>query len=452
MKIENDLGNDRISGLVWKIAIPSMLAQFVSVCYSIVDRIYVGNIPEVGDVSLAGVGICGPVVTMIGSVAFLVGVGGAPMMSIQMGAGRDWKARRILANAFLMLAVLSVLLVAAVLPIREPMLRLFGASGVTYAYAETYFTIYLCGTLFALMSTGMNQYIICQGFAVEGMKSVILGAVCNIVLDPVFIFVFDMGVAGAALATVISQAASAAYVLSFLFGKRTKVRITFGGYDPQIMGKILVMGMTPFLIVAIDNVMIIAMNAVLQKDGGPERGDALITCNAIVQSFMLALTMPLGGISAGTQSILSYNFGAKQIDRVIKAQKYIMAMCAGFTAIMFVLARVGGNLFVSMFTKDPELAAQAVEAIRICTLAVVPLGIQYAIVDGFTGLGQVQLALPLSAWRKAVYFTAVFILPAVLGADYVFYAQPISDVLGPLTSVTVFILLNRKVLTAGMNA
>ena len=204
MKIENDLGNDRISGLVWKIAIPSMLAQFVSVCYSIVDRIYVGNIPEVGDVSLAGVGICGPVVTMIGSVAFLVGVGGAPMMSIQMGAGRDWKARRILANAFLMLAVLSVLLVAAVLPIREPMLRLFGASGVTYAYAETYFTIYLCGTLFALMATGMNQYIICQGFAVEGMKSVILGAVCNIVLDPVFIFVFDMGVAGAALATVIS--------------------------------------------------------------------------------------------------------------------------------------------------------------------------------------------------------------------------------------------------------
>ncbi len=452
MKIENDLGNDRISGLVWKIAIPSMLAQFVSVCYSIVDRIYVGNIPEVGDVSLAGVGICGPVVTMIGSVAFLVGVGGAPMMSIQMGAGRDWKARRILANAFLMLAVLSVLLVAAVLPIREPMLRLFGASGVTYAYAETYFTIYLCGTLFALMATGMNQYIICQGFAVEGMKSVILGAVCNIVLDPVFIFVFDMGVAGAALATVISQAASAAYVLSFLFGKRTKVRITFGGYDPQIMGKILVMGMTPFLIVAIDNVMIIAMNAVLQKYGGPERGDALITCNAIVQSFMLALTMPLGGISAGTQSILSYNFGAKQIDRVIKAQKYIMAMCAGFTAIMFVLARVGGNIFVSMFTKDPELAAQAVEAIRICTLAVVPLGIQYAIVDGFTGLGQVQLALPLSAWRKAVYFTAVFILPAVLGADYVFYAQPISDVLGPLTSVTVFILLNRKVLTAGMNA
>ena len=162
--------------------------------------------------------------------------------------------------------------------------------------------------------------------------------------------------------------------------------------------------------------------------------------------------MPLGGISAGTQSILSYNFGAKQIDRVIKAQKYIMAMCAGFTAIMFVLARVGGNIFVSMFTKDPELAAQAVEAIRICTLAVVPLGIQYAIVDGFTGLGQVQLALPLSAWRKAVYFTAVFILPAVLGADYVFYAQPISDVLGPLTSITVFVLFNRKVLTAGMNA
>lgn len=448
MKFENDLGKDRIGPLVWKIAIPSMLAQFVSVCYSIVDRIYVGRIPDVGAVSLAGVGICGPVVTMVGSVAFLVGVGGAPMMSAQMGAGRERRAKTIVANSFLLLAVLAVLLVALILPFREPMLRLFGASGTTYAYAERYFTVYLCGTIFALMATGMNQFVICQGFAVEGMKAVMLGAVTNIILDPIFIFVFHMGVGGAAAATVLSQMASASYVLCFLFGKRTKIKITFRGYNLRLMAKILGKGMTPFLIIAADNVMIIAMNAVLQRYGGPEQGDALITCNAIVQSFMLAMTMPLGGISAGTQSILAFNFGAGRPDRVERAQKYIMAMCAGFTAIMFLMARVGGQAFVSLFTEDPELAAMACRAIRICTLAAIPLGVQYAIVDGFTGLGLVSLALPLSAWRKVVYFAAVFILPGIWGAENVFYAQPISDVIGPFTSIAVFLLLNKKVLAA----
>ena len=228
MASENDLGRDRMGRLVWRIAVPSMLAQFVSVLYSIVDRMYVGHIPDVGDLSLAGVGICGPIVTMIGSFAFLVGIGGAPMMSIQLGAGRKDQAEQIVANSFLMLAVLSVLLTLAAFVFREPMLRLFGASGATYPYAERYFTIYVSGTVFALMASGMNQFVISQGFALAGMKSVVLGAVCNIVLDPILIYGMKMGVAGAALATILSQGASAAYVLRFLLGKKPQVRITFG--------------------------------------------------------------------------------------------------------------------------------------------------------------------------------------------------------------------------------
>ena len=297
MAAENNLGKDKVSRLVWRIAIPSMLGQFVSVLYSIVDRMYIGNIPEIGDVALAGVGVCGPVVTMVGSVAVLVGVGGAPLVSIRMGEEDLSAAKKVLANCFLMLIVFSVLLIGGILPFREPMLRLFGASDATYPFAEEYFTAYLCGTFFALAASGLNQFIICQGFAKIGMASVMLGAALNIVLDPVFIFALDMGVRGAAIATVISQAASAAFVIRFLFGKRVQVPITFGGYDVRVMGRVLVMGFTPFLIVAVDNVMIIAMNAILQRTGGAD-GDMLVTCNTIVQSFMLVVTMPLGASAA----------------------------------------------------------------------------------------------------------------------------------------------------------
>ena len=273
MAAENDLGRDNIKKLVIRIAVPSMLAQFVSVLYSIVDRMYIGNIPVSGDMALAGAGVCGPVVTMIGSVAFVVGIGGAPLMSMKMGQGDNKAAERILANCFLMLALCSVLMVACIYPIRIPMLRYFGASDTTLPYANAYFTIYLTGTVFALMSTGMNQFIICQGFAKTGMYSVIIGAVLNIVLDPVFIFGFHMGVSGAATATVLSQTASCAFVLKTLFGKTVPVRITFGGYDWRLIRRILTIGFTPFIIIAMDNVMIITMNAILQKYGGAARGD-----------------------------------------------------------------------------------------------------------------------------------------------------------------------------------
>ena len=444
--MQNNLGSDPIRPLVWRIAFPSMLAQFVSVLYSIVDRIYISNIPLTGETALAGVGVCGPVVTMLGAFAFLVGVGGAPLMSINMGAGRPEEARRILSNSFLVLCVCAVVLTAVVFPLQRPMLMFFGASEVTYPYAEEYFSIYLCGTVFNLLSLGMNQFIISQGLAKKGMFSVVLGAALNIALDPLFIFAFDMGVAGAAVATVLSQLASCVYVLCVLFGRSVQVRIGFGCYSLKLIGRILITGISPFLIIFVDSVMIISMNAVLQSYGGAELGDRLITCATIAQSFMLVVTMPLGGISGGTQTILAFNYGAHRRDRILQAEKHIALLCVGYTALMFALARLGGGLFVRLFTTEPELAAEALDAIRICTLAVIPLGIQYAIVDGFTGMAQVKLALPLSAFRKVVYFAALFWLPAAFGARAVFYAEPVSDVLGPIASVIIYAVFIKKIL------
>ena len=444
MTIENDLGRDDIKKLVWRIAIPSMMAQFVSVLYSIVDRMYIGNIPEAGTFALAGAGVCGPVVTMIGSVAFWVGIGGSPLMSMSLGQGNAKRAKQILANSFLLLAVASVLLMLLVYPFREPMLRFFGASDTTLPYADTYFSIYLSGTFFALMATGMNQFIISQGFAKIGMYSVMLGAVLNIILDPVFIFLLNMGVAGAALATILSQMANCIFVLSFLFGKRAIVRITFGNYNMRLMGRILVLGFTPFIIIAMDNVMIITMNSILQTYGGPQEGDMLITCATIVQSFMLVITMPLGGITGGTQTILAFNYGAGKNDRVKSAQKYIFLLGGIYTLILFILARTSGSLFVRLFTSDAALAGESVRLIRVYTLAVVPLSIQYEIVDGFTGLGMVHLSLPLSFFRKGVYFLALFILPYLGEARSVFYAEPISDIISPAVSIIIYVIAMRK--------
>lgn len=446
MKRENDLGRDPIRSLVLRVALPSMLAQFVSVFYSIVDRMYIGNIPEIGDTALAGVGICGPIVTLVGAFAFLVGVGGAPLMSIKLGEGDRDAAEHILANCFLMLLVLSAVLTAVSLLIREKLLMWFGASTVTFPYANAYITIYLMGTVFALMSSGLNQFIVCQGFANAGMRSVLLGAVLNIVLDPILIFLLDMGVQGAALATVISQMASCAYVLLFLFGRRPPVRITFGHYRLKTVRSVLTVGMTSFLIIAMDNVMIIAMNAILQKYGGAGEGDMLVTCATIMQSFMLMITMPLGGITGGTQSILGFNYGACRPDRVLEAQKYIAMLCVAFTTIFFLIAQLIPQSFVLIFTRDPDYVATASRAIRIFTLGIIPMGLQYTIVDGFTGMGVVRASLPLSFWRKGLYFVSLFALPALFGAQAVFLTGPIADFGGAAVSVLVYRLTIQKIL------
>ena len=447
MSARNDLGRDEIGKLVLRIALPSMLAQFVSVLYSIVDRMYIGHIPGEGDAALAGVGVCGPVVTMAGSVAFLIAVGGAPLMSMRMGEGREDEAARILSTCARMLVAAAVLLMALVLPLRRPMLRLFGASEATYPCAEAYFTVYMCGTLFALLASGLNQFIIAQGFARTGMLLVMLGAALNLLLDPVFIFLLGWGVRGAAAATVLSQLVSAAGALWFLTRGQAALRLTRQPFSAQIAKKVLRLGFAPFSIIAVDNAMIIAMNAVLQRYGGAAHGDMLVTCATIAQSFMLVVTMPLGGITSGTETILAFNYGALRVDRVREGQRRIFSLCVLYTAVMFVLARLAGPLFVRLFTQDAQQAALSFWAIRVCTLAVIPLGVQYEVVDGFTALGQVRLAFALSFFRKLVYFIALFALPALLGARAAFYAEPVSDVIGPAVSICVHRIMMNRVLS-----
>ena len=445
MKLENNLDTDHIGGLVWRLAFPSMLAQFVSVLYSIVDRMYIGNIPEIGETALAGVGVCGPIVTLVSSFAFLVGIGGAPLMSIRLGEKNERAAEQILANCFLMLAVLSGILTVASLALREKLLWTFGAGEGTFDYANQYITIYLLGTVFALMSVGMNQFIICQGFAKIGMKSVIIGAVTNIVLDPIFIFALNMGVRGAAVATVISQIASCGYALRFLFSDRIPIKITFKGYDWNVIKRVLQIGLSPFTIIAMDNILIIALNTVIQRMGGPGQGDTLLTCTTIVQSFMLVVTMPLGGITGGTQTILGYNYGAKRPDRIWRAEKWIGGISLCFTTIMFLVAQLIPEVFVRLFTQNEEYMKLSVWAIRVYTLGIIPLAIQYTIVDGFTGMGIASIAMSLSTWRKLVFLAGVFIIPGWKGITNVFYTEPLSDYLGTIVSVIVFCLLFKRV-------
>ena len=445
MKMENDLGRDDIRLLVMRIALPSMLAQFVSVLYSVVDRMYIGNIPEIGETALAGVGVCGPIVTLITAFGSLVGIGGAPLMSIRLGEKDEKGASQILANCFLLLSVISVAITALSLLMKNKLLVWFGASPAIFPYADDYITIYLLGTIFALLSIGMNQFIICQGFAKTAMKSVVLGAVVNIALDPVFIFACGMGVKGGALATVLSQMASAGYVLLFLFGKKVPVPITFGGYQWRIMKRVILLGLSPFLIIAFDNVLIIAMNASLQHFGG-EEGDMLLTCNTIVQSFMLMVTMPLGGITGGTQTILGYNFGARRSDRVLAAQQYIVILAMVFTAVMFVIAQTVPQYFVQIFTREPEYVALTVRSIRIFTLGIIPLAVQYEIVDGYTGMGIAPIAISLSTVRKTLYLLGVALIPIFFGVEAVFYTEPISDFLGTAVSITVYLTTMKKIL------
>lgn len=383
MKLENNLGEDPIGKLVMRLAIPSMFAQFVSVLYSIVDRMFIGNIKEIGEVALAGVGVCGPIVTLLSSFAALIGIGGAPLMSMKMGAKDEKGAEKILANCFLMLLVISGVLMAVAFLLKEQMLWWFGAGERTFSYANEYITIYLMGTVFAILTVGMNQFIICQGFAKVGMISVLIGAVCNIILDPICIFVFHMGVKGGAFATILSQMASCIFVLQFLFSKKVPIRITFGGYHKNIMKRVLTLGFTPFIIIAFDNILIISLNAILQKYGGV-KGDMLLTCGTIVQSFMLLVTMPLGGITGGTQAILAYNYGAGNTERIKKAEKYIAAYALVFTGILFLAAQIIPEYFVKIFTQNETYISLTVWAIRVYTLGIIPLALQYTIVDGLS--------------------------------------------------------------------
>ena len=455
MQKTTDLGKDKVPLLVLKLAVPSMIAQFVNVLYSTVDRMFIGNIPRIGDEALAGVGVCGPIVTLLTSFGTLIGLGGSILMAMRMGAGRKKQAENILAHSFILLVLFSALLTFFFLLIKGHLLIWFGASAATFPYADSYLTIYTAGTFFALMAVGLNYFITCQGFPGIGMLTVIIGALTNILLDPVFIFGFHMNVAGAAIATVIAQFVSCAFAFRFLTGKKIPVKITLlrkRNLSPVILQKILTLGISPFLILATDSVILIVLNTVLQTYGGPSEGDLLITCATIVQSYMMLITGPMLGISSGTQAILSYNYGAKNIDRVKSAEKYILLLCLCFTAMMFLVSRTIPEYFIRIFTRDPGQTDLCVWGIHVFTLMIIPLSFQYVFVDGFTALGRSKTALFLSVFRKGDYMLFTIVLPAFFGARSAFYAQPLADGISAVMSSVAFLLIFRKHLEKRMLA
>lgn len=444
MRVSTDLGRDSIPSLVLRLAIPSMIAQFVNVLYSIIDRIYIGHIPEIGNLALAGVGVCGPIVTFLSSFGTLIGLGGSVIMGIHLGERNREKARQVLANAFFLLCCISIALTVIFLFSKEQLLMWFGASPITFPYANTYMTIYTAGTFFALMAVGLNYYINCQGFPVVGMATVLIGAASNIILDPVFIFVFKMDVAGAAVATVISQFASCAFALWFLLGEKVHVPISFGNYSLKVMGRILCLGFSPFMILATDSLILILMNSALQTYGGPEQGDMLITCTTIAQSYLLMITAPMLGISGGTQAILSFNYGAHRADRIRQAEKFILKLMCLFTSAMFLLSWLVPDFFVGLFTSDGETARFSIRAIHIVTLMIVPLGFQYVFVDGLTAMAKTKEALMLSVFRKGLYAAGCVVLPMLFTAEAAFYTEPLADIVSATVTTTVYLLVINK--------
>ena len=437
--MKKDLGKDNILKLVLTMAVPAMIAQLVNVLYSIVDRMFVGQIPEIGSQALAAVGICGPSVTLLSSFGTLIGIGGAINMSIKMGQEENDDARQILFTSFIMLVGISVMLTVVFLFLRKPMIYWFGGSDVLYPYANSYLTIYTGGTFFALMAIGMNYFITCQGYSGIAMCSVVVGAVTNIILDALLIRVLHMQIEGAAIATVIAQIISTLFVLLFLHSKQPMIRLKKNIFRKNYAKKIVKLGFSPFLILATDSVIIILMNTILQQAGGAKQGDILISAGTIAQSCFLLITGPLLGITSGTQTIISYNFGAKNRQRIEKAFRTIVLLSLGFCAMMFVIFMLFSETFVSLFTSDSFTTPIAIKAIRIFIIGVLPMAIQYALVDGITALSNVKVSLALSMTRKSIYTLSLLFLPFLFVAETTFYAQPVADILAATITSIVFI-------------
>lgn len=446
-----NLANEKVFSTVLKLTLPAMFAQFVNVLYSIVDRMYVGNIKDIGDVALTALGVCAPVATLLTSFGYLVGLGGAPLFAMALGEGDEAKAKKILANALLMLVCLSAVTTALTFALAKPLLNAFGASRATYGYARQYLLIYAAGATFSIVSTGLNQFIIAQGYSGIGMATTLIGAVANIALDPLFIFVFNLDVAGAALATVISQFLSFLFVIVFLVLKGTKCRLSIGGYEAKTVLKILKMGISPFVICATDSIIIIASNISLKAYGG-EQADMWISSLTVVQAFLSIITMPMMGISTGSQPVISFNYGARNLNLIKRGEKCILGMCVAFTAIMFGLSFAVAKPFSSLFTENPDVIKNSVWGIRIFMIGIIPLAFQYAFVDGMTALGQPQFAIVLSMTRKLVlYLGATLLLPKLLGAHAVFYAEPIADIGAAVLSTIVFLIFFPKILKKRAN-
>ncbi|MDD3428501.1 MAG: MATE family efflux transporter [Oscillospiraceae bacterium] len=445
MTNENRLGTEKIPKLLFSLALPAVTAQVINVLYNIVDRIYIGRIPEIGATALTGVGVTFPILMIISAFSAFVGMGGAPLASIALGRGDRTGAEKILGNCVTVLVGLSVVLTAVFFVFKEPLLYAFGASDALMPYANGYVSIYLCGTLFVQLALGLNTFISAQGAAKTAMASVLIGAILNLILDPVFIFGFDMGVQGAALATIISQAASALWVMRFLLSKKSTLRIRKENLIPnkKIIGNVAALGVSPFIMQSTESLVSITLNSGLQQYGG----DLYVGTMTIMMSLLQLIIMPIQGFVQGAQPILSYNYGAKNHDRVKKTFRLMLVVSLGGTVTMFLLMASLPRLFASIFTGDEALLSLTSTWVPVFLGGIWAFGAQMACQTTFLSLGQAKISLFLALLRKIILLIPLaIILPRFLGVGGIYYAEPIADIISATVTTTIFALRIKKIL------
>ena len=443
MNNEKDfLGKEPIGKLLRSLAIPTITAQLINMLYNIVDRIYIGHIPESGALALTGVGVCMPLIMIVSAFAALVGSGGAPRASIHMGKQDYDQAEKILGNCFTLQVVISAILTAVLFLFNRKFLLAFGASENTIEYAVSYMNIYSLGTIFVELTLGMNMFITAQGVAKTGMLSVLIGAVCNIVLDPVFIFGMHMGVRGAALATVLSQACSTIWVLAFLTGKKTrlKIRLRNMGLTPSVILPCVALGAATFVMQSSESIISICFNSSLLKYGG----DIAVGAMTILTSAMQFAMLPLQGLGQGAQPIISYNYGARNAERVKGAFQLLLKVSLIYSTLIWLFVQVVPQAFAGMFTSDAELLAFTSRALRIYMACVFMFGIQIACQMAFTSIGFAKESIIVAVTRKFILLIPlIYILPRVLTGNQtfaVYTAEPVADFL----AVTFTALLFRR--------
>lgn len=444
---EVDLGKDSVGHLLFTLAAPAIASQLVNALYNVVDRMYIGHIPDVGAAALTGVGICFPIIMIISAFAALLGSGGAPRASICMGKKDNETAEKILGNCFSALLIASVVLSIVVSVWKRPLLMLFGASANTIGYAQSYMSIYALGTIFVQMTLGLNVFISAQGFSKISMLTVVIGAVTNIILDPIFIFALDMGVTGAALATVISQAVSAIWALRFLTGKQTILRIKKKNLkiEWKILLPCIALGVAPFVMQATESVLILCFNSSLLKYGG----DLAVGTMTILSSVMQFAMLPLQGLTQGAQPIMSYNYGARKKERLKKIVKLTVVSCFSYALFICVLVELFPGMFIGIFTPDKELTAFSIPALRIYFAAIFLMGLQVSCQQAFVSFGNAKVSAFLAMFRKLmVLIPMIYLLPHFMENKVlaVFTAEPISDIIAVFTTVTMFFFSFRKLL------
>lgn len=446
-KQTNEMGTGSIPKLFFKLAIPAVVAQVVNLLYNIVDRIYIGHIPEIGASALTGVGLFASIMMFITAFSMLAGAGGAPLASISLGKNDKDHAEKIMTNSFLLLLIFAVILTIVIYILAPTLLTMFGASEVTLPYAVDYARIYILGTVFVLIVTGMNPFITTQGFANIAMLTTVIGAVINIILDPIFIFGFGMGVKGAALATVLSQAIGAIWILRFLTGPKTllKLRKENMKLNSKIFGPTLALGISPFIMVSTESLLSISFTTSLAKYGG----DIAVGAMTIITSINMLVTMPLQGFTQGGQPIMSYNYGAGNVDRVKKAFFMQFGVCVGYAAIFWGLCMLMPNVLAGIFTTDAALAEYASWAIRIYMAGIFSVGFQLACQQSFMALGQAAISLVMAFLRKLILLIPlIFILPNFFADKVfaVFLAEPVSDILAATITTVVFFTQFKKIM------